>query len=128
MKHLIALFALVVSAVCASAQVDANLVVKKSDLNNAVINQVYSTDYKIFYAVDLSDMDKATQEYFKERIYKSSIVFPATVVNEENIWVLGSMKSLNQEEVLSHINSIRSAALAYGSSTPANVKNQVIVK
>lgn len=128
MKLLITLFAIVVTTICASAQVDANLVVKKSDLNNSVVNQVYSNDYKVFYAIDLSDMDKATQEYFKDRIYQSSIVFPATVVNEENIWVLGSMKSLDQVEVMGHINSVRSAALAYGSSTPNNVKSQVIVK
>lgn len=128
MKHLITLIAIAVCTVCASAQVDANLIVKKSDLNNSIIHEVYNNEYKVFYGIDLSDMDAATLEFFKERIYSSNLVFPAKVVNDENIWVLGSMKSLNQSEVLNHINSVRAAALAYGASTPANIKNQVIVK
>ena len=128
MKHLLTFLAIIATSIFASAQVDENLKVKKTDLKGSFCALVYQNEHKIFYAVDLSEMDKATQENFKTSIYNSKKVFPATVVNEENLWVVGVVKSINQNEALSFIQNSRDAAISYGNSTSASEKNKVIKK
>lgn len=128
MKRLILLSLIFVSCVATYAQVGDDLIVKKSDMKGAKIASVYSNEYRIFYGVDLSELDVAATEFFKEEIYKSKSLFPASVLNEDKIWVLGVMKSEDQNQVKSTIEKLILASKEHSQKLPANSKQNIKVK
>jgi len=126
MKHLLTFIVFLMGALCAGAQVGPDLSVTKSDLRGKTMEMVYSTSTTNYYAVDLSDLDDVAREYFKESVYKASLVFAATVENKEGLWVLGSHVSYARPEVEAQISSMRSAAMSRANVASEPEKREVI--
>lgn len=90
------------------------------------MEMVYSTPTTNYYAVDLSDLDDVAREYFKESVYKASLVFAATVENKEGIWVLGSHVSYARPEVEQQVSTMRSAAMSRANIASDTEKKEVV--
>jgi|GEM_PF-1410522 len=126
MKHLLTCIVFLVGALCAGAQVGPDLSVSRSDLGGKTTAMVYSNTTTNYFAVDLSGLDEVGKEYFKESVYKASLVFAATVENKESIWVLGSHVSHSRSDVEQQISSMFSAAMSRANIASDTEKKEVI--
>ncbi|MBL0910881.1 MAG: hypothetical protein IBJ09_00805 [Bacteroidia bacterium] len=126
MKHLLTFIVFLIGALGAGAQVGPDLSVTKKDLGGKTMEMVYSTATTNYYAVDLSDLDDVAREYFKESVYKASLVFAATVENKEGIWVLGSHVSYARPEVEQQVSTMRSAAMSRANIASDTEKKEVV--